>query len=30
VSEVRGTITGGDVGEFQVVVRIGFRLEEPA
>jgi dodecin len=27
VSEVRGTITGGDVGEFQVAVKIGFRLE---
>lgn len=27
VSEVRGTIDGGDVGEFQVAVKIGFRLE---
>jgi hypothetical protein len=27
VSEVRGTINGGDVGEFQVAVKIGFRLE---
>ena len=27
VSEVRGTIAGSDVGEFQVVVKIGFRLE---
>lgn len=27
VSEVRGTIDGSDVGEFQVVVKIGFRLE---
>jgi dodecin len=27
VAEVRGTINGGDVGEFQVAVRIGFRLE---
>lgn len=27
VSEVRGTIDGGDVGEFQVVVKIGFRLD---
>lgn len=27
VSEVRGTITDNDVGEFQVVVKIGFRLE---
>ncbi len=27
VSEVRGTIEDGDVGEFQVVVKIGFRLD---
>lgn len=27
VSEVRGTITDGDVDEFQVVVKIGFRLD---
>lgn len=27
VKEVRGTISGGGVGEFQVVVKIGFRLE---
>ncbi|HYZ90778.1 MAG TPA: dodecin [Actinomycetota bacterium] len=27
VSEVRGTITDGDVGEFQVGVKIGFRLD---
>lgn len=27
VSEVRGTITDGDVGEFQVAVKIGFRLD---
>ena len=27
LSEVRGTITDGDVGEFQATVRIGFRLE---
>ena len=27
VSEVRGTVSNGDVGEFQVVVKIGFRLE---
>ena len=27
VSEVRGTVEGNDVGEFQVVVKIGFRLE---
>ena len=29
VTEVRGTIDGGDVGEFQVSVKIGFRLEGP-
>jgi dodecin len=29
LSEVRGTVEDGDVGEFQVVVRIGFRLEGP-
>lgn len=27
VGEVRGTIEGGDVGEFQVAVKIGFRLD---
>lgn len=27
VSEVRGTVADNDVGEFQVVVKIGFRLE---
>ena len=27
VSEVRGTIEDGEVGEFQVAVKIGFRLE---
>lgn len=27
VSEVRGTIVDGDVGEFQAAVRIGFRLD---
>lgn len=27
VQEVRGTIAEGEVGEFQVVVKIGFRLE---
>ena len=27
VSEVRGTIDGASVGEFQVAVKIGFRLE---
>ena len=27
VGEVRGTIRDGDVGEFQVAVKIGFRLD---
>ena len=27
VSEIRGTIEGDDVGEFQVGVKIGFRLD---
>lgn len=27
VSEVRGTIDNGEVGEFQVAVKIGFRLD---
>ena len=27
VAEVRGTIDGGDVREFQVSLKIGFRLE---
>jgi flavin-binding protein dodecin len=27
VGEVRGTVAGGDVAEFQVKVRIGFRLD---
>jgi hypothetical protein len=27
VSEIRGTIEGNDVNEFQVVVKIGFRVE---
>jgi flavin-binding protein dodecin len=27
VGEVRGTIENGEVGEFQVVVKIGFKLE---
>ncbi len=27
VTEVRGTIADGDVGEFQVGVKIGFRLD---
>ncbi len=28
VAEVRGTIRDGDVGEFQVLVKIGFRLDD--
>lgn len=28
VGEVRGTVEDGEVGEFQVVVKIGFRLED--
>jgi dodecin len=27
LSEVRGTIVDGDVGEFQAAVKIGFRLD---
>ncbi len=27
VGDVRGTIRDGDVGEFQVAVKIGFRLD---
>jgi flavin-binding protein dodecin len=27
VNEIRGTISDGDVGEFQVAVKIGFRLD---
>jgi flavin-binding protein dodecin len=27
LAEVRGTIENGDVGEFQVAVKIGFRLD---
>ena len=27
VSEIRGTIDGDNVGEFQVAVKIGFRLD---
>lgn len=27
VSEIRGTIADGDVGDFQVAVKIGFRLD---
>ncbi len=27
VTEIRGTCAGGDVGEFQVGVKIGFRLD---
>ena len=28
VTEVRGTIVDGDVGEFQAAVKIGFRLDD--
>ena len=27
VAEVRGTVADGDVGEFQVALKIGFRLD---
>lgn len=27
VSEMRGTIVDGDVGEFQVKIKVGFKLE---
>ena len=30
VVEVRGTITDGEVGYYQVTMKVGFRLEEPA
>jgi len=29
VMEVRGTITDGEVGQFQVTMKVGFRLEDP-
>lgn len=28
VTQIRGTIDGGDVGLFQVTMKVGFRLEE--
>ena len=28
VAEIRGSIEGGDVGAFQVTMKIGFRLED--
>ena len=30
VTEIRGTITEGDVDQFQVGLKLGFRLEEPS
>ncbi|HEV2780268.1 MAG TPA: dodecin [Actinophytocola sp.] len=30
VTEIRGHIEDGDIGHFQVAMKIGFRLEEPA
>lgn len=29
VQQVRGTISNGDVGEFQVTVKVGFRVMSP-
>jgi dodecin len=29
VSEVRGVISEGEVGHYQVTLKVGFRLEEP-
>jgi dodecin len=28
VTDVRGSITGGEVGQFQVTMKIGFRLDD--
>jgi dodecin len=28
VSEIRGVISGGEVAQFQVTLKLGFRLEE--
>jgi flavin-binding protein dodecin len=28
VSQIRGTVTDGDVGVFQVAMKVGFRVEE--
>ncbi|MFO7193023.1 MULTISPECIES: dodecin [Thermocrispum] len=30
VTEIRGHIVDGDVGHFQVGLKVGFRLEDPA
>jgi dodecin len=30
VTELRGTVSGGDVGVFQVTMKVGFRLEDRA
>ena len=30
VTEIRGHVVDGDVGHFQVTVKVGFQLEEPA
>jgi flavin-binding protein dodecin len=30
VTEIRGHITDGEVGHFQVGLKVGFRLEEPS
>lgn len=27
VTEIRGSISGGDIGQFQVVMKLGFRLD---
>jgi dodecin len=29
VTEIRGHIEGGEVGHFQVTMKVGFRLDEP-
>lgn len=29
VTEVRGAISGGEVGHYQVTMKVGFRLEDP-
>jgi dodecin len=28
--EIRGAISGGEVGHYQVTMKVGFRLEDPA
>jgi flavin-binding protein dodecin len=30
VSEIRGAIRDGDIAHYQVTMKVGFRLEEPA